>query len=253
MEKTLYTKQSKTLIMIPVYNGEKFISKTLDSCLSQTLPTEIWVVDNCSTDETLNIVTKYTKENADVKLIVNNENYGRVGNMNRCLDLFISSQYEYIKFIFCGDELLEDSIELVEKIFLSNDDLSMVNGCYVFNGKNHSSIGSNPFSKNRRVEIQELIEKGVYPSSATGTFNSLTYSKKGIGEYRFNPLFLGISMFHNDILYTNGDIYYTNEVVGIFNVEAHASFHKQFDYFSDHFQNSANVFLLDHLQQWGLQ
>ena len=82
---------TKTLIMIPVYNAEEFIVRTLESCIDQTLLTEIWVVDNCSTDNTQGIVKSYEKKETRVRLIINNQNYGRVGNWNRCLDLFMHS------------------------------------------------------------------------------------------------------------------------------------------------------------------
>ena len=58
---------TKTLIMIPVYNAEEFIVRTLESCLDQTLLTEIWVVDNCSTDNTQEIVKSYEKKETRVR------------------------------------------------------------------------------------------------------------------------------------------------------------------------------------------
>ena len=50
-------------MVIPVYNREKTIQRCLDSVLSQTFSDiEVIVVDDCSTDETANIVLSYSDE-----------------------------------------------------------------------------------------------------------------------------------------------------------------------------------------------
>lgn len=47
-------------IVIPVHNGEKYMKESIDSCLAQTYPAiEIIVVDDKSTDNTLNILKEY--------------------------------------------------------------------------------------------------------------------------------------------------------------------------------------------------
>ena len=45
-------------IIIPVFNGSKFLKKTIDSCLNQTLISkiEIIVIDDCSSDESEEII-----------------------------------------------------------------------------------------------------------------------------------------------------------------------------------------------------
>ena len=51
----------KVSIVLPVYNGERFLRGAIDSCLSQTHRSlELIVVDDCSTDSTPQIVRSYT-------------------------------------------------------------------------------------------------------------------------------------------------------------------------------------------------
>lgn len=60
----------KIAIIIPAYNEEAFINKTLDSLINQTKPfTTLIVVDDNSTDNTAQIVTDYSKLNQNIKLV----------------------------------------------------------------------------------------------------------------------------------------------------------------------------------------
>ena len=45
--------KSKIVIVIPAFNAEKYLKRSIESCLNQTVSTEIWVVDNCSDDKTV--------------------------------------------------------------------------------------------------------------------------------------------------------------------------------------------------------
>jgi glycosyltransferase involved in cell wall biosynthesis len=64
---------------MPTYNGEKYIARALESILMQetSYKYQIWILDDCSTDNTVNIVREYMKLYPDVfKLEVNKKNEG---------------------------------------------------------------------------------------------------------------------------------------------------------------------------------
>lgn len=66
-------------IIVPCYNAEKNIGKTIDSLLSLDYPRdliEIIVVDDKSTDSSVDVVNKYVKKYDNVRLIVNKRNSG---------------------------------------------------------------------------------------------------------------------------------------------------------------------------------
>src|ERR1700683_5126974 len=70
----------KISIIIPNYNSEKTISKTLNSIISQKMHNfEIIVVDDCSTDNSLQIISQYPK----VNIIKNNKNHGPAYTRNK--------------------------------------------------------------------------------------------------------------------------------------------------------------------------
>lgn len=69
------------------YNGAKYLQQQLDSFVGQTrLPDELIVSDDCSTDQTVEIIQRFAKVAPfDVILNRNEENFGYAGNFNRAL------------------------------------------------------------------------------------------------------------------------------------------------------------------------
>lgn len=58
-----YTKGDLVSIITPCYNSSRLISQTIDSVLSQTYQNwEMIIVDDCSTDNSVDIVEKYAKK-----------------------------------------------------------------------------------------------------------------------------------------------------------------------------------------------
>lgn len=99
----------KVSVVIPVYNGEKYISSTLESLLNQDFDNyEIVIVNDGSTDNTLNeikkIIEKRTNRGKIVRLI-NQENYGVSVARNKGLR---NSNGKYIMF-FDSDDLMDSS------------------------------------------------------------------------------------------------------------------------------------------------
>ena len=58
-------KLSNTLIVIPTFNAAKFIRRTIDSALNQSKKSMVYVIDNCSTDNTQNICHRYANKNSN--------------------------------------------------------------------------------------------------------------------------------------------------------------------------------------------
>lgn len=70
-------------IILPVYNGERFLKASIESCLEQTYSNfELIIVDDCSTDSTNEIAREYVKRDDRVKLIVNTKNMRLPASLN---------------------------------------------------------------------------------------------------------------------------------------------------------------------------
>lgn len=77
-------------VIIPVYNGEKYIQKAILSVLEQTFPpVEIIIVDDASTDQTLEIVAK--NNSPKIKIVRNLFNRGPSFSRNRGIELAVGA------------------------------------------------------------------------------------------------------------------------------------------------------------------
>jgi len=82
-------------IVIATYNGERYLQEQIDSIFSQSLqPNKIIVVDDCSTDGTIDIIAKYRKNYPEIIVFVQNEkNLGYVKTFERGISI---CQTDYI-------------------------------------------------------------------------------------------------------------------------------------------------------------
>jgi teichuronic acid biosynthesis glycosyltransferase TuaG len=76
-------------ILIPVYNAEKFISKTIDSVLAQTYTDwELIIVEDKSTDKSFDVLKQYEAQYPEkIKVFQNEANLGMLLNWNTGIDL----------------------------------------------------------------------------------------------------------------------------------------------------------------------
>jgi succinoglycan biosynthesis protein ExoO len=86
-------------VIIPTYNVEKYIKQCIDSVLVQTYPHfEIILVDDCSTDNTVNIIKSY--KDSRIRLLINDVNKGPSYSRNRAIE---ASKGEWIAFLDSDD------------------------------------------------------------------------------------------------------------------------------------------------------
>jgi glycosyltransferase involved in cell wall biosynthesis len=75
-------------IALCTYNGAKFIRKQLDSILDQTHANlEVVVVDDCSTDDTYEIISDYAKKDKRIRCFRNEVNQGYNKNFEKAISL----------------------------------------------------------------------------------------------------------------------------------------------------------------------
>ena len=106
-------------ILVPVYNRELLIARTLQSALAQTVPDiEVVVVDNQSTDRTFDVVAAMAEQDKRIKLFRNPENLGPVRNWMKCAEY---ASAPYAKILFSDDLMAPTYIERTLPHLLSPD------------------------------------------------------------------------------------------------------------------------------------
>lgn len=139
----------KTLVSIitPVYNAEKTIGDTIESVLKQTFENfEMIIVDDISTDETINIIKNYQKKDKRIKLFVLDKKGGASAARNKALS---EAKGDYIAFLDGDDLWKENKLETQIKFMKKNN--------YAFSYTDYEYIDDN----NRKIGIMRKCPRKV--------------------------------------------------------------------------------------------
>jgi glycosyltransferase involved in cell wall biosynthesis len=117
-------------ILIPVYNREQLIERTVLSALAQTYTaTEIIIVDNASTDGTWNKLMELKERHPGLKIFRNETNIGPLRNWLRAAEL---AQGAYGKFVFSDDLIAPEFLQKTVPFLENHPNAGFVYGPVVF-------------------------------------------------------------------------------------------------------------------------
>ena len=139
----------KVTVIIPTYNVEKYIVQCLNSVLNQSLKEiEIICIDNCSTDNTFNILNDYMRKFDNIKIIKNNKNLGPGPARNIGIK---ESTSEYFIFLDSDDYISENWIESLYNT-IKKYECDIVSNLNIYADNNNNIF---PFNINIRNYISE--------------------------------------------------------------------------------------------------
>ena len=141
-------------VIIPMYNAAEFIGECLDSLLAQTFQNfEVIVVDDCSTDNSVEIVEEYApKFNGRLRLEKTEKNSNTSGNVPRNIGVRLA-QGDYIQFLDADDMILTNALETLYKAAIFYDaDVVYTASFYHLNAPNDISLQRDgAYDKTRRA------------------------------------------------------------------------------------------------------
>ena len=113
----MLSKMSRVSVGLPVYNGEQYLSETLDSLLAQTYDDfELIICDNGSTDGTEAICRDYAARDPRIRYERHEQNQGAAWNFNRTFEL---ARGEFFKWAaaddLCAPTFLERSVDALDR------------------------------------------------------------------------------------------------------------------------------------------
>ena len=151
----------KISILIPAYNVERYVARSLDSVISQTFnDLEVIVVDDGSTDGTLAVLHEYAGKDPRIKVVVHPENCGVLWTRKTCVE---ASSGDYLMFVDSDDALKPDACDRLYSEAIGNE-ADMVVAGYEFrsNGggrESHSNVmnyGSSSYGVAKAMLKNEL-------------------------------------------------------------------------------------------------
>lgn len=103
-------------IIMPSYNTEKFVDKTIKSVLSQTYENwELLIVDDCSTDNSIQVIKSFN--DSRIKIFINDKNSGAALSRNKALK---EAKGKWIAFLDSDDIWDKNKLRKQIDFMLSN-------------------------------------------------------------------------------------------------------------------------------------
>ncbi|MGM0902898.1 MAG: glycosyltransferase family 2 protein [Bacillota bacterium] len=156
---------SRVTVITPVYNAEKFLRKTIDSVINQSLgmeSIEYILVDDHSTDSTRDILLEYSSKFENIIAIFMKNNSGTPGRPRNIGMEHATSPY--ITFLDADDWLEPNGLEVLHRILEETGDDYVVGKTIKVERKKTSTIGEHESCRERR---------SVSPFSIPHIFNHL--------------------------------------------------------------------------------
>lgn len=179
-------------VIIPTYNVEPFIKETLLSIKKQVFSgsVEIILVDDCSTDNTLEIIDAFQASNKEltIRIFHQDKNMRQGAARNRGL---LSANGEYVLFLDADDFLNPQAFKKMHDVAKDNDlDMVMCDWSYFYTDRGVVEKKKDKFMLNEYLndaECERLLEAKTY--------------------FTVNKLYNRQFLLRNSILYGEGYIY----------------------------------------------
>ncbi len=167
-------KQVKVSVIMPVYNGDKFLEETVQSILSQTYSNfEFIIVDDCSTDNSYKILEKLAQLDNRIRLLKTESNYGNPGGTGAFAIRHVAEDSKYILPMDQDDLAAKKRLELSVDFMENHPDVDICGGWQKLFGAK-SRVSKNVASDS---EIKARLLTGCPFSHSTTIFRKAFFAK----------------------------------------------------------------------------
>lgn len=163
-------------VIMPAYNAEKYIGKAIESILNQTyLRIELLIIDDVSTDSTMEVVARY--KDSRIRVFHNSQNQGIAYSRNVGLD---NAKGEYIAILDDDDLATPQRIEKQVDFLENNPDIDFVGGKYQTIDESGAILSKENLAYYNPLYIKALfLFQDIY-SNGEMVFRKSTVDKYGI-------------------------------------------------------------------------
>ena len=160
-------------IITPTYNCGNFIAETIESVLKQSYQNwEMIIVDDCSTDDTEEIVTKYVLHDNRIKYYKLERNSGAAIARNKAMELACG---DYIAFLDSDDLWMEDKLEK-QLAFMKNNNYNITCTAY-------EQINEAGQSLNKVIKTKTKIDYNSVLLSCPVGNSTVMYNVNKLGKF----------------------------------------------------------------------
>ncbi len=137
-------KDPKVTVLMPVYNGQKYLRPAIESILNQTYKDfEFLIINDGSKDNSLDIIKRYADKDSRIRLITR-PNKGLVATLNEGL---AKARGEYIARMDCDDISLKKRLKTEVDYLDSHPDVGLVGSNYsIIDGRGKVLVSTNVFT-----------------------------------------------------------------------------------------------------------
>ena len=174
----------KISVLMPVYNGEQFLDKSINSILNQTFNNfEYIIINDGSTDDSLKIIESY--EDSRIKIINFSKNMGIAAALNNGLNIakgdYIARQDQ--------DDISHPERFMLQVEYLKNNDVDLVDANFIFIDENDKYIQDyekryfNPEETLSHLFFYELVHASIMCKRLIFTKYNIQYRKRPTEDY----------------------------------------------------------------------
>lgn len=148
-------------IITASYNYAKYITYTIESVLNQSYDNwEYLIIDDGSTDNSIEIINNYCKKNQKIKLLThtNNENKGLIETLKLGI---AKAKGEYIVFLESDDFITPDYLEKKLKLFSNDNSIKFIYNYITLINENNQQLNPNLYL----TQIEKYWNKHNYAHS----------------------------------------------------------------------------------------